>query len=760
MKRWSFFCVCGLLCIYFSPTAGQFANEHERRWPVNSRASERQAINNEWNNWSGWTECSQTCNIGAAFRKRTCLQVSDIYSAVDSKLCNGPAREYKACNTMPCSSSHFDDFRRMQCSSFDSDIFYRHVRFHWKPYYTRDGCDGKLYSTLTLDKCGICGGNGNQCRTVSRDYRESNATIGYTEIVVIPKGAVHISVVEKVRNPDSYLAMRVSSGEFFLNGYWIINNPGVYEIVGTVFNYTRSSLSQSGNEESITSAGPIDESVSVMLLSEVSDAVHINYKYTVPLSHLPAEEQSPYLDLSYAALEQGVVGSYSYRDQEKSTIHKEPLSEAELPSTLIPLAVIEGLSSTKLPANTSKFYEASEEPMMNGTVLDRQYLPAVTYYWVATYAQCSATCSPGVSESYVKCYNNDDIEVDESQCDPSLRPEPHFRKKCAGQLCDARWVESSWSRCSVTCGAGVKYRSVHCWQIMSEGLDSSVSHSQCNPNTKPATIQACEKQPCGPLWETSEWGECSKKCGSGVQRRRVRCKLSDDSCDIRLKPISEKTCIIGTCKGQWAGTPWSECSGNCGTKSRNLLCLDRETGKDGICSMESKPKKTVEACGQNCNAYWVPQVWEPCSSSCGHGTRTRLLICAAVENSRAVTLQESDCDPSTKPNESAVCIEESCEIQPEWFSTEWSECSRSCGRGIKRREVKCYLDDVPASGCDSDNKPAAEEECEQQTCPSGNLEEDCEDNPTANCALAFDLDLCQHWYYEKACCGSCKSRKR
>lgn len=42
------------------------------------------------------------------------------------------------------------------------------------------GCDGELYSTLTVDRCGVCGGNGTSCQRISGSYRKALAQLGNT----------------------------------------------------------------------------------------------------------------------------------------------------------------------------------------------------------------------------------------------------------------------------------------------------------------------------------------------------------------------------------------------------------------------------------------------------------------------------------------------------------------------------------------------------------------------------------------------------
>lgn len=42
------------------------------------------------------------------------------------------------------------------------------------------GCDGELYSSKTVDRCGVCGGNGTSCQRISGSYRKALTQLGNT----------------------------------------------------------------------------------------------------------------------------------------------------------------------------------------------------------------------------------------------------------------------------------------------------------------------------------------------------------------------------------------------------------------------------------------------------------------------------------------------------------------------------------------------------------------------------------------------------
>ncbi|NXK10659.1 ATL2 protein, partial [Herpetotheres cachinnans] len=383
------------------------------------------------------------------------------------------------------------------------------------------------------------------------------------------------------------------------------------------------------------------------------------------------------------------------------------------------------------------------------------------YRWkVSAYAPCSSTCtSAGISTSYAMCVRYDGVEVDETYCDALTRPEP-THEFCTGRDCQPRWETSRWSECSRTCGEGYQYRTVRCWKMLAPGFDSSVYDDLCESAglARPMERKACKNKACGPQWELSEWSECSARCGmQGTMKREVRCSVEAPLCDESQKPSSEKTCTGPPCDRRWTASDWGPCSGSCGEgrMSRFIACRNRE-GKvisNSQCDPATKPL-AVHPCGdKNCPAHWVEQEWDQCDASCGRGMKTRVILCAGLENGVYREYPEKRCEASQKPEEQAACFRRPCST---WFTTSWSQCSKTCGAGVRLREVKCYQGEVLAQGCDPTSKPEARQTCQLQPCPTEAPEEDCEDKVTANCVLVLKVKLCSHWYYRKACCWSCR----
>ncbi|XP_051522351.1 A disintegrin and metalloproteinase with thrombospondin motifs 15-like [Myxocyprinus asiaticus] len=107
---------------------------------------------------------------------------------------------------------------------------------------------------------------------------------------------------------------------------------------------------------------------------------------------------------------------------------------------------------------------------------------------------------------------------------------------------------------------------------------------------------------------------------------------------------------------------------------------------------------------------WVVADWDKCSVTCGNGVQSRRIQCVYSDGQTA-----THCDSTQKPSSMRVCGEP-CPI---WHIGEWSTCSKTCGKGFKRRPLRCITQTgllLPRDHCSSKRKPQELDFCTVKPC--------------------------------------------
>uniref|UniRef100_A0A8C9UPG7 ADAMTS like 2 n=1 Tax=Spermophilus dauricus TaxID=99837 RepID=A0A8C9UPG7_SPEDA len=824
-----------------------------------------------WGEWTKWTACSRSCGGGVMSQERHCLQQRrKSVPGAGNRTCTGTSRRHQLCRVQECPPDG-RSFREEQCVSFNSRVFDGRA-YQWKPLYPDDyvhisskpcdlhcttvdgqrqlmvpardgtsckltdlrgvcvsgkcepiGCDGVLFSTLTLDKCGVCQGDGSSCTHVTGNYRKGNAHPGYSLVTHIPAGARDIQIVERKKSAD-VLALADEAGFYFFNGNYKVDSPKNFNIAGTVVKYRRPMDVYETGIEYIVAQGPTNQGLNVMVWNQNGKSPSITFQYTLLQPHAHSLQRGgacrgPPRSKDHNTTGTALLGDNDDQEVDTHFTPREFLSANAISDQLLgtgsdskEFALNETMNSIfaqggpRSPAADSLYvdYEENEGAapfLVNGSYLElssdrlsntsseapfpnasaslptmagnrthkartrpkarkQGVSPADMYRWkLSSHEPCSATCTTGVMSTYAMCVRYDGVEVDDSYCDALTRPEP-VHEFCAGRECQPRWETSSWSECSRTCGEGYQFRIVRCWKMLSPGFDSSVYSDLCEAAeaVRPEERKTCRNPACGPQWEMSEWSECTAKCGErSVVTRDIRCSEDEKLCDPSTRPVGEKNCsgppCDPPCDRQWTVSDWGPCSGSCGQGRtiRHVYCKtsDGRVVPESQCQMETKPL-AIHPCGdKNCPAHWLAQDWERCNTTCGRGVKRRLVLCMELANGKPQTRSGPECGLARKPPEESTCFERPCF---KWYTSPWSECTKTCGVGVRMRDVKCYQGTDIVRGCDPLVKPVGRQACDLQPCPT-----DCQDQPGTNCALAIRVNLCGHWYYSKACCRSCRT---
>ncbi|CAB3406645.1 unnamed protein product [Caenorhabditis bovis] len=192
------------------------------------------------------------------------------------------------------------------------------------------------------------------------------------------------------------------------------------------------------------------------------------------------------------------------------------------------------------------------------------------YTWTTTpWSKCKDECARGQQQTRrVFCMSNAGKRAAPRMCEPA--PAPPIHRQCDTSKCPYEWVPGDWQSCSRTCGKGVQTRDVSCrlrsnvtlstTTLTSVFGDAAVPREKCEQFPKPSETQTCELNPCDSefQWQFGPWGSCSKTCGQGIRRRKVRCvdrhgkRVERSKCGSkrprRTQLCFERNCLPSTCQ--------------------------------------------------------------------------------------------------------------------------------------------------------------------------------------------------------------------
>ncbi|XP_051529542.1 A disintegrin and metalloproteinase with thrombospondin motifs 14 [Myxocyprinus asiaticus] len=242
---------------------------------------------------------------------------------------------------------------------------------------------------------------------------------------------------------------------------------------------------------------------------------------------------------------------------------------------------------------------------------------------------------------------------------------------------------------------------------------------------------------------------------------------------------------------EWALKSWSQCSKPCGggvqyTKYGCRIKSDGRLVHRNLCEISKKPKPIRKRCNtNNCSQpTWVVEEWGPCSKSCGKlGYQSRVVQCMQpLVNGTNRPMHAKYCSEE-RPETQRACNTSACPSQ--WRTGAWSQCSVSCGEGIRQRQVICRATDNSVGQCDSD-KPESVSICKLPPCtvesslanpaedllenfttegekpPEQTLDkisnEPCLGDKSIFCQMEVLARYCSIPGYHKLCCESCNRK--
>ncbi|KAJ8340921.1 hypothetical protein SKAU_G00332120 [Synaphobranchus kaupii] len=304
---------------------------------------------------------------------------------------------------------------------------------------------------------------------------------------------------------------------------------------------------------------------------------------------------------------------------------------------------------------------------------------------------------------------------------------------------NGHWV-IDYSRASPIAGTVLYY------QRGAEGEMAPETITGRGPTTEPLIIELISQEPNqgveyeyylphqrssdGQYWSYGSWTECSRECGSGYQSRLVFCTVDNEAypdymCPAQPRPHNNRTCNTQACPQthSWKTGEWTVCSSACGggSQTRSVQCMSHEAAgprvvEDSVCAAYAPRPLSQRACGLQQCAEYSASGWGPCSVTCGAGEQTRDVACIGAGG---VRLQDYACNLKPRPPHKQPCQMAPCYRRIAWHIGDWGLCSKSCGSGLRERQVICSDRErilYVAARCSPHPKPPTVESCNAQAC--------------------------------------------
>ncbi|KAL1491581.1 hypothetical protein ABEB36_012156 [Hypothenemus hampei] len=455
-----------------------------------------------WSNWTFWGPCSRTCGIGVQYRYRNCDNPKPSYGG---KMCEGPSEEFQTCNKLQC-KNQFEDLKAQQCKMLPNilNISGSGQQDTWLPYESPEddkkckfscvsderkevlvldenfldgtrcsynnedqiciqgkcqviGCDGKLNSTLSRDKCGVCGGDNSKCIHINKTIKK-RVKKEIKKIAVIPKMARHIKIESNVTGSNSTKTLHVA---FVLKnrkkkGYVVtIPNTTMHSkiIEGTNVFYKKST-----NNHTIWASGPLLSELLIMIVTspkQLSKGVdlHSNTQYSINKDFLVFSKRYMWIKGGWGPCSVSCGGGKRLKtvgcwDQEAGKIVKK------------------------------KYCSLFDKPLVEIEFCNKF---GCDFQWISgEWEPCSTTCGfQGIQHREVYCipsamistniYNVSTLLkylVSPNKC--TAQP-PSTSRPCNRMPCLYNWEFSPWSECSASCGKGFAFRTAYCPATTQDG---------------------------------------------------------------------------------------------------------------------------------------------------------------------------------------------------------------------------------------------------------------------------------------------------
>ncbi|XP_007901195.1 ADAMTS-like protein 2 isoform X2 [Callorhinchus milii] len=744
-----------------------------------------------WGEWSSWSTCTRTCGGGIKTQERHCLQQRRIISqSPNGTFCTGSARRYHLCEIRPCPSNGIS-FKQQQCSAFNAKAFSGQY-YHWVPLYPDDyinisnkpcdlqctttngerqlivpaqdgtscrdrtyqgvcisgrcepvGCDGLLFSSQRLDKCGLCGGDGSTCFRISGTYRRGNTHLGYLFITNIPVGSSDIQIIER-RRTENILALADESGHFFFNGNPVMDNPRNFRVAGTVFKYRRPTNLLSDGFEYIIAQGPTDQGLNVMYYNLNGKIPHVTYEYTIPrppvLKPAPPVVTPFYFRIPEADYGDGdnKLGRVQFHRDPQLLHNETALGIAYSDNEITKMESRQNISFTSDLGVSGENVSRADSDDQDWELYPSNNLSDIAgimfYKSRNEFHRNRAMEQPRREESNSGLQSNM-ISLSPTPWNTTSTLHHSLFYSNFRSTAKQNSLRALCKNTSLNAALPVLCPDLQANLTARLSNENFTSYSKTGPNSQQVEDldEATDKLDAGLDLETK----------TGTEDKFSYSLLTDATYSLSNSTSFHLLNFVNNHKAEpvqapdtesnefedgeidhdisladmyrWKVSAYAPCSSTCttGITTSYAMCVryDGVEVDESHCDAVTRPEPTHEFCsGRECPPRWETSRWSECSRTCGEGYQFRTVRCwKMIAPGFDSSVYDELCDTTelTKPVERKLCRNKSC--GPQWEVSEWSECSARCGsRGAMRREVRCS---VEPRLCDESTKPSNKKEC-------------------------------------------------
>lgn len=530
-----------------------------QKWCIKGRCEQSGMVENiTWSEWGPYSQCTRDCDGGIQHRERHCVNAKPRYG----KNCKGVRKEYRLCNPQDCPSEE-QNFRNVYgqqvCKGRNPNYFLYNLARDACGIYCREGnlvrrigtfkdgirctnnrkdrsvcvqgkcrsvgCDNELDGKTAIDRCGVCGGDGDTCSKIKATFKDSPAAAGpenAIEVAELPVGTRNAGFV-MVANTLNYLGVIDAQGKFIVGGH--LGGNQEKPAAGTVIKYTHRN--RPAARDVVTIVGPTNASLRVMYIKrspKTGDNPGVMYQYLI-------QGSSSSSSLGY----KWVVGEWSTcsrtcavgtRTRDVRCIRIDDESPA---------------SNSACPGEMPAVEDCNTQPC--------------AAKWTQEWTSCSKTCGNGHQQRQLKCLH--EVALDDfRETDLCSEPKPvnvgPALLACNRYPCPAAWNVGPWSACPTKCAVGMIRREVSCSRIDESGNLTIIDPEFCRYMNKPLSEMKCnENKPCGSRPPTCPpiGHNCSNggSCQPDPSGYKCVCDkgFTGVECEIKLNPCDKKPCLNG-----------------------------------------------------------------------------------------------------------------------------------------------------------------------------------------------------------------------